>query len=505
MKKKRITVIFFCILLIASILRAWGLDRSFVLDEFRTIHIAGLDLSEMASAIKTDSYGPVSYLVLHAWLGVRGGESWIRLIFVIFGLLSVVMVYVIARNIASQRYALTAMFIASVMPMQIWVSQYVRGIGPGIFFLLTATYFFLKMKRHPSGGGPKFYDAAGYVLSSILAVYSFYFSFFVIAAQNIVYIVLSRKGIKDILIWIASQAAIAISFLPWLGILLEQLKRGNISANFSAISNAGLKVVGIPLGAYMRSFSGLLGLDQQFLTDIPMAGAVDKSIAILSAFLLFVSIITLSIAFIRRYKAYENTALAAFSVFSLTPFILSVIFNGVFATAIVPRYFAVSSIFTVFIYTHAAAAIKKRVISSAVIILFAVIGIARLADFSRPLIDYKSAAVFLRENIRDDECLLFTGGEWAYRYYSGLPKNSISTLDYMKRYEAGSGFKPADLVNPSLLKVKLAPFRTIWVYGSGERMSGLADYVMSQVNRFGYRISGEYKFKNISILKLKAF
>lgn len=512
MDRRTRAILFLAILFLALSFRMAGLERSFILDEFRTIKFAGLNSGELLEALKGESYPPLFYVFLSAWLGISRNETWIRLLPVIFGLFSVIAVYLIGRMAGGDRYAFLAMFFMALMPIQVWASQYVRGISCAIFFILLATFFFLRLTREKELKvlGP---NLLGYAASAILSIYSFYFIFFVIAAQNLIYIFKNRNNIKNVFKWLAAQLLIAASFLPWAGIFMEQLRGANILMNFSLTYPAGFRIAGLPLGIYMRCAAGLAGMDQAFMVQVPIAKLAGPKMLIAAMIIFFlaaVSVIWGLAVFYKRLSEEKGMTddqltgremLTYFSLFAGLPVISSLALNILFKTPLALRYFAVSSVFVVFIYALIMLSIKDKRTFFIIIVLFISVSVLRLADFSKADIDYKNAALFLNSNIKDNECVLFTGGESAYRYYCPLPKHYIDSEDYMRKYEPSIGHSPEHMVNADALRKCLKPFKSVWVYQSGEKMSGTAEYILRLLERFGYTMTSENKFKNIPVFR----
>lgn len=512
MKKRSAVIIFLAILTLALGTRLIGLDRSFVLDEFRTIRFSRLPVDELLDVIKADAYPPLTFLALSLWMNIGQSDIWIRLLFIIFGALSVITVYAIGKEVMDYKFAFMAMFLMALMPMQVWISQYVRGITPGIFFILLATLFFLKLIKSNEW---KEYNlnALGYIISSIMAIYSSYISFFVIFAQNIIYIFLNRNSIKNLLKWFLLQIALLVLFLPWLNGFLAQIGGRNVIKNFATMYNAGLNIYGIGIGLYMRCIAGLLGLDQVFLMNTAVAKNIPKFLMFPIALIFLVVTIFGIYLFVKICKKiirenYPESAkfslgkiIIFFSTFAILPLILFIISNILLKTPIRPRYFAVSSTFLIFIYALMLLSIKNKKVFYYILTIFIIISFVRLSDFSKTMIDYKNSAFFLENNIRDEECLLFIGADRAYEHYSGLPKNYIKSVDYIRNYTSGSDYSLEYLIDEKALKNRLEPFRVIWIYHSGEKMTGEVGYVQGLLESYGYKKENAFKFKNLEIFK----
>jgi len=274
-------------------------------------------------------------------------------------------------------------------------------------------------------------------------------------------------------------------------------------------------MMGLPIGTYMRCVAGLAGMDQVFLIQTPVTKIISPQALRIATVLIFLTAVISILWFLvvaykrfakeKRLKEEKFSAteiLIYFSLFAVMPMIFSIILNILFKTPLALRYFAVSSAFLVFVYALALFSIKnKKALFSLIVGIFIIVSIARLIDFTKAVIDYKNSSLFVKNNIKAEEGLLFIGGENAYRYYSEMPENYISSVDYIRNYGIDTGSSLEYLINEEVLRASIRPFKILWIYNSGEKMTGLREYVLGLIDHFGYKKIGEYKFKNISVFK----
>lgn len=502
MKRSAATTAFLAVLGLALAARLIGLDRVFVLDELRTIRFSNMPLPGLLGHLAPESYPPFTYLLMSFWMRLSTLAVWIRMPFVIFGIASVVVFYIIGRELIDKTFGLLVMFLAALMPMQVWISQYVRGIAPCIFFMLLSTRYFLRLTKAPARDRNAA-DIAGYVASTVLSIYSFYFSFFVIFAQNIIYCVGKRRDGASLFRWAALQALLGISFLPWLGGFCAQMRGANVAMNFSVMNNPGLTAGGFRIGLFMRALSGLLGLDQAFLANTAVTKHMPPPAITAIPVLFLLALIVLVYGLIRLWRraAKEKVEIIFFLVFAVIPYLCAAALNIALKTPITPRYFALSSAFMIFVYAYALYGMRSKKARNIILVLVAVLGCARLADFSRTAIDYRGAARFVGASIRDGECLLFIGGDAAYRYYAAAPGAVIPSDDYIRSYTTGMDYSLSSLIDRDRLGDRLRPFKTVWIYTSGEKGVGIVRHVLGLVGSFGYNETGRWPFKDLEVLK----
>ena len=82
------------------------------------------------------------------WTGVFGdSEISVRTLPMIFGISSIVLIYVLARRVADEKTALLAAFLLSFSPVHIWYSQEARSYSALLFFLLFTVVAQLKLNN----------------------------------------------------------------------------------------------------------------------------------------------------------------------------------------------------------------------------------------------------------------------------------------------------------------------------------------------------------------------
>lgn len=215
----------FLILLLSFILRLIHLNQSFWLDEAAQVIESARSL-DLQFQIISDFHPPLYHLLLHFWMYLGQSEIWIRLLSVIFAILSIFLTYLFAKEFTDDKRALISAFLLAIAPYHIWYSQEAR---PYMFFVLISllsSYSLLKKKWFL------------YTLSVILSIYSFYFSAFMIMGHLAYILFLNKALIKK---YILCNLAAFLTFLPWLPYFIKQLQNG-MSGAFSGWSS----VVSIP-------------------------------------------------------------------------------------------------------------------------------------------------------------------------------------------------------------------------------------------------------------------
>jgi uncharacterized membrane protein len=139
---------------LAAVLRLHGLDRwSLWLDELLQYKESATPLSELHSALLIQDM-PVSFLLTHAFVsaGFDDNEWQLRLPLAILGVATVPLVYLLARELVSQRAAFFAGLVACVMPVLVIYSQEYRGYSL-LVFLTTLCAWSLAVALRTNGRG----------------------------------------------------------------------------------------------------------------------------------------------------------------------------------------------------------------------------------------------------------------------------------------------------------------------------------------------------------------
>lgn len=203
---------FLLILLGACILRllsAW--EKTFWLDEAWSWSLAKQDIRQMLIATAGDNQPPLYYVLLHFWLKASSSEFFLRLPSLFFGLAAILIFYKIARELLTKNAALTATTIFALSPLQIYFSGETRMYSLWALFSLLSFYSFLKICQKP--------QLVYYLLftfSSLLSLYTHYFSLFFLLALNCFLVLKRKKYPKQLIALAITQAGIFLLFTPWL-------------------------------------------------------------------------------------------------------------------------------------------------------------------------------------------------------------------------------------------------------------------------------------------------
>lgn len=247
MKISRAFLLLCAILLLAFALRMFRLDFfSLRGDEAFTVLFVQKPLAQMwRETLTVEPNPPLMYFALRGWIALAGaGEFATRYVSAFFGVLSVALIYRLAREIfiktfetreAAQRYAndewiaLLAAFLVAVNPYQIWHSQDVRNYTLWPALSLLALIFFWRWYA-PRAGAKHFTTRSNvapqsflqnaspllwFGLAELAALYTHYYEAFILLALNLFVFATLWRDRQKIAQWLAAQMVLALLYLPY--------------------------------------------------------------------------------------------------------------------------------------------------------------------------------------------------------------------------------------------------------------------------------------------------
>ncbi len=207
-------------------------------DETVSLFLARQDLVALTRHTAGDIHPPLYYYLLHFWGQFAGWSEFpAAFLSLFFGVVLIALVYRVARAWFDQTVALIAALLVAASPYNLWYSQEVRMYTLGAVLGLASTYFFVRLFSRQSSVASRQMilsrDFVAYAVLSALGMYTLYYFAFLLVFQNLVALVwLLRPSLlvprtlrftfHALQIWIASQLAIVLLYLPWLPIAFRQ-------------------------------------------------------------------------------------------------------------------------------------------------------------------------------------------------------------------------------------------------------------------------------------------
>lgn len=194
-------------------LRGYGLgSKSLWYDEAFVLHESQKAFAALFNVNNEGVHPPLYRFIMHFWLYLGRGETLARAPSLIFSALGIIAGYKTAKLIFDKRIGLYTAFFIAVSPFHIYYAQEIKGYSLLFLSSLLSIYFFLKgIKGNKAGSWP------GYVFFTAISIYTHYFGFLNIFAQNL-FMALAYKRYEKSLArrWIIAQCLIFLLFIPWL-------------------------------------------------------------------------------------------------------------------------------------------------------------------------------------------------------------------------------------------------------------------------------------------------
>lgn len=237
------------ILILGLILRVVNLNQSLWLDEGAQVLLSRGSLYSIIFQRGVDVHPPLSYILMHFWLFFGTSEIWLRLLSVIFGVLTIWIVYKFSSKIFNKKIAMLAALFLSISPYHIYYSQEIRMYAEATFFAVVSMYYFFLLIRER-----KKIDSFIYILSSAALIYTHYVGFFLILTQ-FVYLLLLKRDLS--VYFLKRLFLVFLLWLPWMPQFFIQLKGAMSLTDYlpgwkSTLSISFYKV--IPLTFFKFSF-----------------------------------------------------------------------------------------------------------------------------------------------------------------------------------------------------------------------------------------------------------
>jgi 4-amino-4-deoxy-L-arabinose transferase-like glycosyltransferase len=211
-------------------------------DEGWSFYFAANDLGSILELTAVDIHPPLYYLLLKIWTTIFGSSAFsARFLSVVVGTATVPLLYATGRRLMGEKAGLLAAFLLAISPFHVYYSQEVRMYVLVTLLGLAAFYFALRWNAG-SGQSGRLGIGLGYVVAAGAALYTQYYSVFLLLALNITVLIrwwrsrvsmrqtaehgpssTTRQPARALLSWLGAQLAVAVLFLPWIWYAGEKL------------------------------------------------------------------------------------------------------------------------------------------------------------------------------------------------------------------------------------------------------------------------------------------
>lgn len=196
-------------------------------DEFSALFRARFDnLSDLIEyGVKVDGHPPLVQLYYYFMINHVSEAPWaLKLPFILMGIASVYLLYIITKKEFGETAALISSSILSVSELGVMYSHLARPYASGLFFVLL--FYWLALRLFSEKKDPYYRTSILFVLSGVFAAYNHHFSLLAVGIIGLFGLFRVEKSLR--LRYMILGVCIAILYLPNLPVFFAQLELGGI-------------------------------------------------------------------------------------------------------------------------------------------------------------------------------------------------------------------------------------------------------------------------------------
>ena len=418
------------LLFVGILLRIYDLgEQNYWLDELITLKVAKGSLDSIFLGPR-----PPLYLIFaHFWFENFGiSENVTRLLSIIFGASSIVMIYIIGKSLFNQKVGVLSAFFMSVSKFQIYYSQELRYYSLYELLTLISFYFYIRFLNSKS-----YVHLVLYIFSTILLYYSHDFGILIIAVQNL-YLLIKYKTLRSIIAkWFLSQFVILLGIAP----------RFIQSFSDKAIGEGGPNWIVSPrIWSPLNTVYEYMGINKFHYSIVDYIAIIFLLIGIVIYFLIigkqkWIKSLNQSIAVFKgSWKIKNETILVVLWLF--VPIALLLIMSEVIKPMYLNRYLICSAPACYILVALLITKVKKVIPIFIMLITYAILISPGLYDYyTKPVrVDWREVGSYINENYKRNSVVLISslsleGFNWYNRghyKYCALPERSIDLVELFR-------------------------------------------------------------------------
>ncbi len=458
------------ILGIGFVLRLVSLNQSLWLDEASQVMLSARSLYSIFFDRAVDFHPPLSYILMHFWLQFNTSEIWLRFLSVIFGVLTIWVLYKLVSILFNKRIGIVSALLLSIGPYHIYYSQEIRMYAEAAFFATVSMDFLLRILRKE-----KISYFVGYILSTTALLYTHYDGLFLVISQLIYLLLFERNKINVV---IKNLVVVSLLGLFWIPEFLKQFQAG-MRAN-----------------SYLPGWDNILRLDP--IKAIPLTivkytiGRISIGNTLLYSLIIFLVLVFIFCILIRflRYAKEKNYyfVLCWFFVPLILSFLVSfkVPMNQPFRLLfIVPAFYLILAL-------GLSAMHKLEKLFLLILILISLLGLS--VYFFSPKYwreDWRSATIFLNNKILKNDLVIFA---WPspfppYEWYDrkGQTKGVVTSF-------------PAKLSDVENQLNIIDNKNTLYLFEYLQDLSDPNKFIQLELNKKRFLLSNTYNFNGVGFI-----
>ncbi len=419
--------------LLAAMLAAWAIRlyrldvQSLSYDEAVTAQVAQQGLADLTRWTADDIQPPLYYYGIAGWVRLVGAREWaLRLPSAAWGVLALPLMAILGRRPYGRRGGFLAAALAAGAPLYIYYSQDARMYTQLTALGLLSAYSALRASEASAAARRRWWIT--FALSSLAAVYTHYFAFFLLAAFAGVVSArfLASRSWRALSELVASLAAIFLAYLPWLPVVINRYR---VDASY---------------------WQGQLKLDEalrhvwlSFTLNAPQALLERDAVRLGWGFAAVVALAALGLSWRGRRAAWPTAYLLGYLALPL----LGILILSSRTPKFNPRYLMLASppfwlllaggLSALVAYGPRRVAWGRPAAALALCFLFVAFALADRAWFLDPRFlkaDFRGAAEHIRTHMNADEAVILVSGHmapaWTY-YAPQIPAVRLPPIDVL--------------------------------------------------------------------------
>jgi 4-amino-4-deoxy-L-arabinose transferase-like glycosyltransferase len=295
-------------------------QESFWGDELASVRRAQLDWQSFWELISGAPAMTLYYVLLRFWILLSDSEFTVRILSVIPAVATVPIIYLLGKRLFDAKIGVIAALLLAVNAFHIQYSQEARSYSLLVLLVTLSSLFLIRSMERPSSG----MDWAGYIVTSVLAVFAHPFALLVGVAQVSSLVFLPRRKVP----WgklFASGILIGVALLPILANVVDD----------SVDPDAAIESQ--PLGWIPETS---LEVIYNFATNLTGRGGSLLLILYLAPVL--IAGITALRTWASTKASFESWKYGLLLTWLFLPIIITLAYSFLIAPALVPRYLIIS-------------------------------------------------------------------------------------------------------------------------------------------------------------------
>ena len=184
-----------------------------------------------------DTNPPLYTVLLHLWMKMGSSDSHVKHLSLVFGVASIWAMWLLVRRVAGKLGGLVSCLLLAVSPLAIYYSIEARPYAMFLFFSLLSTFFFLsaigKSDLEERNTSSSSLMPAGYLVATILAVYTHWFGLLLLPVHAVGLIVYRPASARSVRRYFLSLMAIGCCCVPLVPFLWNQIRLQSAVGGFT--------------------------------------------------------------------------------------------------------------------------------------------------------------------------------------------------------------------------------------------------------------------------------